>query len=192
VVDSKEIEALEALEAILEVLSKKEAQLADLANELEAAKAENAKLRADSAATAKTMLVASVSDGAFNPALRKVLVIDHVKMFRINLIDFLKANGYQVVGEIAQPDESTIMEMLFLKAPNIVTIDYNMPGLNCTHMIKRIRNSAPEAKIVIISAELSHDAIYSLLKAGANDFVTKPLQQTRLMSVLRSLYSMPV
>lgn len=191
-VDSKEIEALEALEAILEVLSKKEAQLADLANELEAAKAENAKLRADSAATAKTMLVASVSDGAFNPALRKVLVIDHVKMFRINLIDFLKANGYQVVGEIAQPDESTIMEMLFLKAPNIVTIDYNMPGLNCTHMIKRIRNSAPEAKIVIISAELSHDAIYSLLKAGANDFVTKPLQQTRLMSVLRSLYSMPV
>jgi len=58
-------------------------------------------------------------------------------------------------------------------------------------MIKNIKNTAPEIKIIVISAELSHDALYTLLKAGANDFVTKPVQQSRLISVLRTLYSMP-
>jgi len=187
---SKEIEALESLAAVLEMLSKKEVQLAELSNELESVKAENARLRSEGA-TMRNAKPNPTPASELGLAPRKVLILDHVKMFRINLMDILSANGYQVVGDIGEPDESAVMEMLLLKAPNIVTIDYSMPGLNCAQMIKNIKNTAPEIKIIVISAELSHDALYTLLKAGANDFVTKPVQQSRLISVLRTLYSMP-
>lgn len=186
----KEIEALEALEAILEMLAKKEAQLADLADELDQVKADNEKLRAVIGATA--IQTTEENEITRPTAAKKVMIIDHVKMFRINLANILTANGYKVVGEIGIPDEAAVIETLLLKAPSIVTIDYQMPGLNCLQIIKRIKSTAPDVKTVIISAELSLDAIYGLLKAGVNDFVTKPVQQSRLVSVLRSLYVPPV
>jgi two-component system, chemotaxis family, chemotaxis protein CheY len=189
--DSKEIEALEALEAILEMLSKKEIQLTELANELDKVKVENEKLRSTAGAMEKKVTPQNEAPDT-GTTVRKILIIDHVAMFRMNLASILNANGFQVIGEIGCPDESSIMEMLLLKSPSIVSIDYHMPGLNCVKMIKRIKGARPDIKVVIISAELSHEALYSLLRAGANDFVTKPVQQSRLVSVLRGLYVMPV
>ncbi|MCD6118934.1 response regulator transcription factor, partial [bacterium] len=118
---------------------------------------------------------------------KNVLIIDHVKMFRISLASMLNANDYKVVGEVWSPDESTIIETLLLKAPSIITIDYNMPELSCGHLIKRIKTTAPDAKIVIISEELSSEEISAMLRAGANDFVTKPVQQIKLLAVLKGL-----
>jgi len=99
----------------------------------------------------------------------------------------LNANDYKVVGEVCSPDESTIIETLLLKAPSIITIDFHMPELNCGHLIKRIKTTAPDAKIVVISEELSSEEISAMLRAGANDFVTKPVQQIKLLAVLKDL-----
>ncbi|MCD6118935.1 response regulator [bacterium] len=184
---SKEIETLEALEEILGLLAKKEAQLLELGKEIEQVKAENERLRAESGQSRLQHEKETQTNSSFDALNRTVLIIDHVKMFRVNLASILNANGYEVVGE-CHPEESTIIETLLKKAPLIVTIDYHMPDLSCENIIKLIKEKAPDVKVVVISEELSYDSIYTMLKAGASDFVTKPVQPTRLLTVLKGLY----
>lgn len=170
-------EVLEELEAVSERLALEEEKSAGLSREIAEMKAEIEKVRPDPV-------------GEANQTNLRVLLIDGVLMFRHNLRLLLEASGFEVVGEVGTSDEAAIMESLLLTNPDIVTIDYYMYGLERTRVISKIRSSLPDAKIVIISAELSPSELQSSLEAGAHDFVTKPIQKEQLVSVLERLLSL--
>lgn len=184
---SKDIGTLEALEAILELLAKKEAQLAALSKEFERVKDEYAKIKIKMPGQEQQYasgIEAEIEDGA-----KRAFIIDHIKMFRTTLSGLLVDNGIKVVGQSDSADLEAITEEIRLSQPSIVTLDFHMPGLDGVKLVKSIRSLAPHIKIIVISSELSPDAIYSLLRAGVSDFVTKPIQQTRFANVLKGLYS---
>lgn len=67
---------------------------------------------------------------------------------------------------------------------DLIITDINMPRMNGIEMVKHIRNINPEQKIVAISAHNEPDILISLIKAGVNSFILKPIIQQEVIDAL--------
>ena len=69
-------------------------------------------------------------------------------------------------------------------APDIIILDLMLPYVDGLQVIKKIRNH-PEWKnvpVIMLSANVSENVVVKLLKAGANDYVTKPFNPRELVA----------
>lgn len=71
--------------------------------------------------------------------------------------------------------------------PHLVLTDIEMPGMNGIELIAEIRRIAPAVPIVVMTAHASVDYAVSALRAQADEFLTKPLDNARLVEVVTRL-----
>jgi signal transduction histidine kinase/ActR/RegA family two-component response regulator len=70
--------------------------------------------------------------------------------------------------------------------PDLVLLDLNLPDLEGEEALRRLR-AAPEtrgAQVVIVSADATDKRVKRLMAAGADDYLTKPLDVRRLMDLI--------
>jgi CheY-like chemotaxis protein len=67
--------------------------------------------------------------------------------------------------------------------PCIVLLDYMMPGVDGITVLKQLRSEMPELKIVIITGAGSEQIAVDAMKAGADDYVTKPLVPQKIVEI---------
>jgi DNA-binding response OmpR family regulator len=109
---------------------------------------------------------------------KKVLVIEDNPMISDFLCELLRTKGYQssccLEGETAL---KTAEEM----HPDIVLIDYRLPGMNGAEIAKRLRLRRPKTLIIGMSSESIE---YVFRAAGADCFVQKPFSVRSLVSII--------
>jgi diguanylate cyclase (GGDEF)-like protein len=115
-----------------------------------------------------------------------VLVVEDSAVYRDMLASCLTEWGYDVsvakdglqAWEILQNDN----------APNLLVIDWMMPGLDGIELCRRIRNrpTAPYPYIVLLTAQDEKQNLIDGLNAGADDYLTKPFDVNELRARLRS------
>jgi len=68
--------------------------------------------------------------------------------------------------------------------PDLVLLDIMMPGMSGYEVCGKIRELFPKTPIpiIMISAKASEDAIVKGLKAGSNDYMTKPFQRAEILA----------
>jgi DNA-binding NarL/FixJ family response regulator len=93
----------------------------------------------------------------------------------------------EVVGEARSGDE--LVQLVERRGPDIVLMDFKMPGMHGVEMIERIRASSPDVKIVVLSASDDRPTIDSALQAGASAYVLKSAHRVDIASVLRQASS---
>jgi len=103
-----------------------------------------------------------------------LLVVDDNEMNRDMLSRRLKAKGYAV--DVAE-DGQRALDKLADGGFDLVLLDVMMPGLSGIDVLKRVRATTTAAALPIImaTAKTQSEDIVEALKAGANDYVTKPL-----------------
>lgn len=104
----------------------------------------------------------------------RVLVVDNSLFMRRLIADiFEETPGFEVAG-LAQSGEEAI-NLLSSINPDVITLDYEMPGLNGLETLKEIMRLKP-TPVVMLSAHSRKDAEITLkcLHAGAVSFVPKP------------------
>lgn len=82
------------------------------------------------------------------------------------------------------------LDMIAENPPSVVLLDLMMPNIDGYEVLRRLRGNAETKHIpVIILSALNSDAdIIKGFKAGANDFITKPIIMNRLVgSILKQL-----
>ncbi|MFN7704658.1 MAG: response regulator transcription factor [Chryseotalea sp.] len=92
------------------------------------------------------------------------------------------------------PDgDSCLHHVTHVSVPDVIILDLNMPGLDGLQTVKRIREN-PEwnnIAIVMLSATENSTARIECLKAGADDFITKPFNpeeiRVRIRAILRRI-----
>ena len=104
----------------------------------------------------------------------RVLVVDDSAFMRGAVARLLESDGrFDVVGQAKDGEDA--LEQVVATAPDVVTMDFNMPGLDGARATRAIlqKRAVP---IVMLSAHTSEGARATLeaLAAGAVDFVTKP------------------
>ena len=70
-------------------------------------------------------------------------------------------------------------------APDVLLLDYQMPGMNGIEVLTEIRKSRRDLPVIMITAHGSVERAVEAMKAGADDFITKPFDPEHLALVLK-------
>ncbi|NUN71304.1 MAG: sigma-54-dependent Fis family transcriptional regulator [Bacteroidetes bacterium] len=115
---------------------------------------------------------------------KKLLIIEDEKITRTLLSDILTLEGYEV-HTAEDGDEG--MRIFRTELPAIVITDLRLPKMNGIDILTAIRESAPECKVILITAYASVDTAVRSLKIGAYDYLTKPFSPEKLIAILRNI-----
>ncbi|MCC6293349.1 MAG: sigma-54-dependent Fis family transcriptional regulator [Bryobacterales bacterium] len=115
----------------------------------------------------------------------RILVVDDDDNLRWVLQTQLEEMGYSVVT--ASGGEAALAEM-DREPPSLVLTDWKMPGMSGIDLLDRMRHLHPEIPAVIITAFGSIQSAVDAMRAGAYDYLTKPIDYDELgLSVSRVL-----
>jgi class 3 adenylate cyclase/CheY-like chemotaxis protein len=119
-------------------------------------------------------------------AAAKILVVDDTPQNVKLLADLLKAKGYEVA---TAADGTAALEKLGADAPDLVLLDVMMPGLTGYDVCKRIRDDPKTAllPVVLVTALDPQQERVKGIEAGADDFLSKPINQAELFARVKSL-----
>ena len=114
-----------------------------------------------------------------------VLMVDDSRTSRKILKAVLEKGGFTVVGEASNGEEG-YLKYKELK-PDIVTMDITMPAMDGIESLTLIKKENPEAKVIMITAAGQKEKMVDALKRGADEFVTKPYDEDKIIEVMKHL-----
>lgn len=94
-----------------------------------------------------------------------------------------RAENIEIVGEARSGPE--LLDMIERRCPDLVLMDFRMPGLSGCDCIEQIRARWPAVKVVVLSACEDRGTIDGALAAGASAYVVKSVNPFDIASVLR-------
>jgi len=116
---------------------------------------------------------------------KQVLVVDDVAANRALVADILRPLGF-TVHEARDAEEGLAAAQSI--RPDMVLIDNAMPGLNGLEATRRLRRipGLERVPVLAVSASASAQDRAEALAAGANDFLPKPVELERFLSLLET------
>jgi sigma-B regulation protein RsbU (phosphoserine phosphatase) len=111
-----------------------------------------------------------------NNAHAEILIVDDDALSRKILAQVLTSAGYncRVCGGGAEA-----LELIHARPPSLLLLDFDMPGTNGAEVLRRLRSDLQHAvaqvPAIMLTAHGSEESEVSCLQAGADDFVTKPV-----------------
>ena len=120
-----------------------------------------------------------------SPSTKKILVVDDDGDFRWAMGNVLQGAGFHV-SEAEDGEKG--LKVLHDCSPDLVLLDYRMPGKDGLETALEIRERAPSLPIIMITAYAEVHSAVKAMKMGVYDYVTKPIDnQDLLFSVKRAL-----
>ncbi len=104
----------------------------------------------------------------------KILIVDDEGLIRMNLRLYFEDMGYRV-AEAANGLEG--LEVFSREKPDLVFTDLRMPKMDGMTFLAKLREMSPETPTIIISGTGTMKDAIDALRAGAWDYVTKPIQE---------------
>src|SRR5436309_7726563 len=116
----------------------------------------------------------------------KVLVVDDTPLNIKLLGDLLTVKGYAVS---TAPNGEEALAKLASDAPDIVLLDVMMPGLSGYDVCRRIRADPATTllPVVMVTSLDPHTERVKGIEAGADDFLSKPIDRPELFARVKSL-----
>ncbi len=113
-----------------------------------------------------------------------VLIVEDEPLLGRNMKVFLERNGYEAVH--AETVEDGFRNYLELQ-PDIVLVDHNLGDGTGLSLIERIRATDRWSKLVMITAHGGVDLAVTAMKAGADDYLTKPVALQEIVLICDKL-----
>jgi two-component system, NtrC family, response regulator AtoC len=110
-----------------------------------------------------------------------VLIIEDEAVLAKNMATYLRRLNYEV--KHAETGDSGLA-LVESERPDVVILDYNLPGLDGLELLTRIRAIDAAIKIIMATGQGSEQLAVDAMKGGAYDYLTKPLVLGKLKMVL--------
>ncbi len=114
----------------------------------------------------------------------KILLVDDEKVQRQLLQGFLENQGYDV---IASADGQQALEIFAVTPVSLVLLDHKMPGMTGDEVLARMKKINPEIRALMITAYGDVDTAVKVMKLGADDFLSKPVNLEDLLAKIRKI-----
>lgn len=111
----------------------------------------------------------------------KVLIVDDSALARRTLRQILEHAGCQVAEA---EDGLSALERYFLEKPDVVLLDLVMRGMYGLDVLEKLRELDPDARVVVVSADVQTSSQELVDKAGAKAFINKPFDREEILGAL--------
>jgi len=115
--------------------------------------------------------------------MKPICVIDDVASISSTVASILKDEGYQAV---TFPDAESFWQALDTTEPSLVLLDIWLPGIDGMQLLKRLHARFPDLPVIMMSGHAGIEAAVAAIKAGAYDFLEKPLHLEVLLDKVAS------
>lgn len=113
-----------------------------------------------------------------------VLIVDDEEAQQIALKSYLARRNYNIY--LAGNGEQALNQIR-LNTIDIMLTDFRMPGMNGLELLTAVKKLNPAIDVVLMTAYGSVEDAVSIMKAGAYDYLTKPVDLDQLESLLKRL-----
>ncbi|MDO8184995.1 response regulator [Conexibacter sp. JD483] len=95
------------------------------------------------------------------------------------------------LGEIVwAPSAEQAVAQLSLRPWDLLLSDIDLPGMNGHEMVRHAKSAQPDLAVLMLSGHASFDHAVEAIRAGADDYLTKPVQPPKLVAKARELMAL--
>ena len=113
--------------------------------------------------------------------LQGILIVDDDESLRRITEMQLEEAGYETASAASGLEALSMLERL---SPALVIADLRMPGMSGMDLLRRIRASHPGITVILVTAFGTIEGAVEAMKAGAYDFITKPIDYDELLLLI--------
>jgi DNA-binding NarL/FixJ family response regulator len=121
-------------------------------------------------------------------ALRAVIA-DGDRFYRDGLALLLRESGIDVVGEVSTGEAA--LEAVQQRAPDVVIMDFDVPGLSGLEAVRRIGEQAPETGLLILSDVAQEAAVTDAIRARGGAYLLKDRPVGEILAAVRAAAARP-
>ncbi|WP_227077762.1 response regulator [Clavibacter nebraskensis] len=119
------------------------------------------------------------------PAPVRVAVVDDHPVVRAGLAALLaSADDIDVVGQAA--DGEAAVALALAERPDVVLMDLRMPGLDGVGATARIREEAPDVRVLVLTTYETDASILTAIEAGASGYLLKAAPEEEILAGVRA------
>jgi two-component system chemotaxis response regulator CheY len=115
---------------------------------------------------------------------QKLLLVDDSALARRGMRNILESEGFEV---LEAEDGISALERYFLERPNAVILDLVMKGMYGLDVLTKLRELDPNARVIVVSADVQESSQQLVHAAGASGFLVKPVDREQVISLIRGV-----
>ena len=115
----------------------------------------------------------------------RILLVDDQALFREGLRTLLSVQpGLEVVGEAGNGEEA--VHLAATLHPDVVLMDLHMPVLDGVAATRRLRESRPDCRVIVLTTFDDDEYVFEGLRAGAVGYLLKDVPSERLVEAIKA------
>jgi DNA-binding NtrC family response regulator len=114
--------------------------------------------------------------------LKEVLIVDDVAANRELIREALTSSQYEFHEA---ENASDALQVMRNRAADLVITDMRMPGVSGVDLLKELQSHYPNTVVILVTAFATVESAVAAMKAGARDYITRPLDLDNLELVVR-------
>ena len=117
--------------------------------------------------------------------MARVMIADDSDAIRLLLKKIVFLAEHELVGEAEDGTEA--VEKFNAVKPDLLLLDLSMPEKDGLMVLKEIKETNPDAKIIVLSGDGNKEMINKCLEAGAVSFIPKPFDFDQVIKTLEEI-----
>jgi DNA-binding NarL/FixJ family response regulator len=97
-----------------------------------------------------------------------------------------RAEGFRCLSQYANAEDA--LADIPARAPAVVLMDINLPGINGVECVRRLKQAAPQLQVIMLTVYEDTDTIFNALAAGASGYLLKRTPPAELLAALREVH----
>ncbi|HLV98024.1 MAG TPA: response regulator transcription factor [Ktedonobacterales bacterium] len=118
----------------------------------------------------------------------RILVADDHPIVRDGLIAILNTQpDFEVVGEAATGPQT--VERVTTLGPDVVLLDLEMPEIDGVEALRQLRQTSPDARVIVFTAFDTDERILGAVRAGARGYLLKGAPREEIFQAIRVVHA---
>jgi NarL family two-component system response regulator LiaR len=115
----------------------------------------------------------------------RVLLVDDHEMVRMGLAAYLSTEeDIEVVAEASSGEEGVRLAKEL--KPDVILMDLVMEGIGGVEATRRIRETCPSCKVIVLTSFIDDEKVYPVIEAGAFSYLLKTSRASEIARAIRS------